>query len=57
MLPTREVGCLPINEFDKQAAGHAFEITLPTGGLAEGVYFYIMEAAGKKTNSRVAVMR
>lgn len=39
----------------KQAAGRGFEISFPTGNLANGVYFYTVEAAGEKKSGRVAV--
>jgi hypothetical protein len=42
-------------ELGKQAAGRSFEITFPTGSLANGVYFYSVDAAGTKTTGRVAV--
>lgn len=42
-------------QLGKQTAGRGFEISFPTGNLANGVYFYTMEAAGEKQSGRIAV--
>ncbi len=42
-------------ELGKQAAGRGFEISFPTGNLANGVYVYTVNAAGEKKTGRVVV--
>lgn len=55
LLSNAQGQVLARQELGRQASGRGFEISFPTGALANGVYFYTVEAAGEKKTGRIVV--